>query len=148
MRNLFCLLSIICGEMEHYLKSNSSFLFIPDQTPDTTTFLVRLDYERTVRIGDDTVMADCVTLVGVVVRKKTSEGCGIRSGISGYIERNDTEPHFSPLCPGNRHPTPPNCFHNKTDKYILEFLYVRLRFVNVLRGTFGGGGAVGCSSRS
>jgi hypothetical protein len=42
--------------MEHYLKSNYCFLFVPDQTPDTTPFLVRLDYERTVRIGNDTVV--------------------------------------------------------------------------------------------
>ena len=143
MRNLLCLLSIICGEMEHYLKSNCCFLFIPDQTPDTTPFFVRL----TVRIGNDTVVADGAALIGVVVRKKTSEGRGIGSGVSGYIKGNDTGHNpasgshiFVPCAQGiGMPPAPaPNCFDYKTDKYILEFLYMRFRCVDVLSGTFGG----------
>jgi len=137
----FAYLSIIGGKTEHYLKSNCSFLFIPDQTSNATTFLVRLDDECSIRIRNHTVITDCVALIGVVVRKKASERCRIGSELVGLptgVIRSIIQPHFSALCPGNRYPTPPNCFHNKTDKYILEFLYVRLGFVNALRGTFGG----------
>ena len=98
--------------MEDYLKSNCCFLFIPDQAPDTTPFLVRLDYERTIRFGNDTVMADGVALIGMVIRKKTSKGRGIGSEVSGYIKGNDTGHNpatFSFLVPRESAPHPPKC---------------------------------------
>ena len=109
MKNLFCLLSIIGGEMEHYPKSNCSFSSIPDQTPDSAAFFVPLDYECVIRIGNDAFMADCVTLIGVIVRKKTSEGHGIGS-VGEEIIQDVTRPNFSTPRPGNRHPTPQIAF--------------------------------------
>src|SRR5271154_306657 len=136
--------------MEDYLKSYCSFLFIPNQTSNRTTLLIGLDDEGPIRIGNDTVFADCVGLVSVVVRKKTRERSWISSRISGIssgIIRCIIQPHFPPLCPRNRHTTLPDCSHYATDERILKFLYMRFWFVNILRRTFGGGCAIGCCSR-
>jgi len=69
-------MSIIDGKAEHYVKSNCSVLFIPDQTPDTPAIFVRLHDEWSVQIRNHTVIADCVTLISVGARKKVAKDVG------------------------------------------------------------------------
>lgn len=137
--------------MEDYLKSYCSFLFIPNQTSNRTTFLIGLDDEGPIRIGNDTVFADCVGLVSVVVRKKTHERSWISSRISEIISgmiRGIIEPHFSPLRPKNGYST---LIHRKPASKYGQTRTPCPRTSEYICPSYNGsnlGGTVGCSSRS